>query len=72
MGNWHLWFVRLSGWPVFLAVVFATVLLAWFISVLLTKTSNRTAVQTMLFAVVALSLIALVLLFVATTLTGAR
>jgi len=48
--GWQLWFVRLSGWPVFLTVVFLAILLSVLISVLLTKAGGRSAVRTMAIA----------------------
>jgi hypothetical protein len=33
MNNWQLCFVKLSGWPVFIAIVLAGILLAWLASV---------------------------------------
>jgi LytS/YehU family sensor histidine kinase len=69
MDNWQLWFVRLSGWPVFITVIIAGVLVGWLASVLLTKAASRSAVQTMLFAVIAIALIGLLLVLIAVGLT---
>lgn len=52
MENLQLSFVRLSGWPVFFAVILGVVLLSWIASVLRTRAASRWAVQTMVFAVV--------------------
>jgi hypothetical protein len=68
--NWQVWFVRLSGWPVFLTVVIVGVLVAAAASVLLTKASNRSAVQTMLFATIAIALVALAVLAATAWLMG--
>jgi uncharacterized membrane protein YeaQ/YmgE (transglycosylase-associated protein family) len=69
MDNWQLWFVRLSGWPVFITVIIAGVLVGWLASVLLTKAASRSAVQTMLFAVVAIAIIGLLPVLIAVGLT---
>ena len=58
--GWPLWFVRLSGWPVFLTVVAVGVTLSFLLSVLLTKAGNRSAVQTMVIATLAVAGIGLV------------
>lgn len=51
----HLWFVQLSGWPVFLATVAVTILFMLAVSVAMTRIANRSIVQNMLLAVVALA-----------------
>ena len=43
--NWKLWFLQLSGWPVFLTVVVLVFLFMMGLSVALTRLSNRSAVQ---------------------------
>ena len=72
MDSWQLWFVRLSGWPVFVTIIFVGILLSWLASVLLTKAGNRTAVQAMLFGVVAIALVALVFVLLARILMSGR
>ena len=51
----HLWFVQLSGWPVFLGIVALTILFMLTVSVALTRIANRSIAQNMLLAVVALA-----------------
>lgn len=57
--DWKLWFLQLSGWPVFLTVVAATLLFMVLASVLLTKAANRSLFQVMVIAAVTSIVIAL-------------
>jgi hypothetical protein len=60
--TWRLWFLQLSGWPVFLTVVAATlafmVLLAW----TLPRLAHRSVWQNAMLAVIVLAAIAFVML----------
>lgn len=58
--DWKLWFLRLSGWPVFLTVVAVTFVLMVLASVALTKVASRSLAQVMVIAVVTTIVIALV------------
>jgi len=51
----HLWFVQLSGWPVFLVTVAVTMLFMLALSVGMTRIANRSIAQNMLLAVAALA-----------------
>jgi hypothetical protein len=55
--SWQLWFVRLHGWPVFLAIVAGVIVFMLLASVLLTRISHRSVLQN---AVLAFSGVALV------------
>jgi hypothetical protein len=61
-GGWQLWFVRLSGWPVFLAVVATAVLFSVALSIALTQLGNVSAVRSALIAMIALTLLAVVII----------
>jgi len=43
--DWRLWFVQLSGWPVFLVTVGAAILFAVILTVVLTRLANRSIAQ---------------------------
>ena len=58
--DWRLWFLQLSGWPVFLTVVAVTFLFMVLASVLLTKAANRSLLQIMVIATVTAIVIALI------------
>jgi hypothetical protein len=60
--SWDLWFVQLSGWPVFLATVAVVFLFMMGLSVGLTWISNRTVVQSAAIAVAALAVLSLLML----------
>jgi hypothetical protein len=72
--DWRLWFLQLSGWPVFLTVVAATCLFMVLASVLLTRAANRSLSQVMVIAVVASIAIALLFFgaFIVLTRLGPR
>ena len=57
--DWTLWFLRLSGWPVFLSIVTIVVLGMVALSVILTRLSNRSAVYNAGIAVVTLTALTL-------------
>jgi hypothetical protein len=67
--SWDLWFIQLSGWPVFLATVGVVFVFMMALSVGLTWISNRTVVQSAAIAVAALAVLSLVLLALAALLT---
>jgi len=60
--SWQVWFVQLSGWPVFLLVVAATVLFMLAASVALTWLGNKSVLQSMLLALLALAVLVTLLL----------
>jgi len=72
--DWRLWFLQLSGWPVFLTVLAATFLFMVLASVLLTKAASRSLAQVMVIAVVASIVIALLFfgVFIVLTRLGPR
>jgi hypothetical protein len=72
--DWRLWFLHLSGWPVFLTVIAATFLFMVLASVLLTRAANRSLSQVMVIAVVASIAIALLFFgaFIVLTRLGPR
>lgn len=57
--NWKLWFLQLSGWPVFLAVVVVVILFMITLSVVLTRLSSQSALRTAVLGVMVLVAIAL-------------
>jgi hypothetical protein len=61
----RLWFLQLSGWPVFLAIVAAVGLLMLGLSVGMTRISNRSVVQNFVLAFFAVAVIAAIGLAVA-------
>jgi hypothetical protein len=67
--SWDLWFIQLSGWPVFLTTVGVVIAFMMALSVGLTWISNRTVVQSAAIAVVTLAVLSLVLLGLAALLT---
>ena len=54
--DWRLWFIQLSGWPVFLAVTITAILFALGLSMLMPSLGNRSVVQNALLAVAAIAL----------------
>lgn len=60
--SWSLWFVRLSGWPVFLTVVGAVLCLMLLLSVIFTKLAGRSVIENVLIAVVSLATLAFAVL----------
>lgn len=60
--NWPLWFVQLSGWPVFLATVGIVFVLMIGLSVVLTWLGRRSALHSMALTVLALTIATLGLL----------
>ena len=69
--DWLLWFVQLSGWPVFLVVLAAT--LAFMLAAIrfLTWAGNRSIVQNVLLASLAVAILGFGLLFLMSFLTRA-
>ena len=61
-GDWRLWFIHLSGWPVFLAVTVTAILFALGLSMLMPSVANRSILQNRLLAVGAIALGALAFL----------
>jgi len=68
-GGWQLWFVMLSGWPVFLTLVALGVAGGIGLSVLFTKMGSRSVLQNALLAVVSIFLLAAALLGVISVLS---
>ena len=62
----RLWFLQLSGWPVFLTIVGVVLVCMLALSVGMTRISNRSVVQNFLIAFVAVAVVAAVGLAVAT------
>ena len=52
-----LWFLQLSGWPVFLSTIAIVFLFMMVLSVLLTRLSHRSIVQNAVLAVIAVAVI---------------
>ena len=67
--DWRLWFVRLSGWPVFLATVAGVFVLMLGLSVVLTRISHRSVLQNALLAVISVAVIACALMVLIAALT---
>ena len=55
--SWTLWFVLLSGWPVFLACTAVTVVAMLVLSVVMTRMAGRSALRNMAFALVFLAVV---------------
>jgi len=64
-----LWFLRLSGWPVFLSIVGVVFVFMLALSVAMTRLSNRSVAQNFLIAFVAVAAIAAIGLMVAAVAT---
>lgn len=65
----RLWFLQLSGWPVFLAIVAVVLAFMLALSVGMTRISNRSVVQNYVLAFFAVALIAAIGLAVAVVVT---
>ena len=65
----RLWFLQLSGWPVFLAIVAVVLAFMLALSVGMTRISNRSVVQNYALAFFAVALIAAIGLAVAVVVT---
>jgi len=65
----RLWFLQLSGWPVFLAIVAVVLVFMLALSVGMTRISNRSVVQNYVLAFFAVALIAAIGLAAATVVT---
>ena len=59
-----LWFLQLSGWPIFLAVIGVTAAFMVIASVLLTKLGNRSLIEALVLASSALVVLTFVILAV--------
>jgi uncharacterized membrane protein len=57
--NWTLWFLQLSGWPVFLVIVAAVLVFMLAMSVVLTWLGSRSVIQAALLAVLGLTVLSL-------------
>ena len=55
--NWKLWFVQLSGWPVFLSTIAIVSVFMIVLSVLLARLSHRSIIQNAILAVIAVAVI---------------
>ena len=60
--NWRLWFLQLSGWPVFLVIVATTLALMLLLSWAMPRLAHRSVLQNALLAVMVLAAVALVVL----------
>lgn len=67
--NWQLWFVRLSGWPVFLSIVGLVLVFMLVASVVLTWLGNRSVVRAMVLTGTTITILAVVVLFALAWLT---
>ena len=65
----RLWFLQLSGWPVFLSIVGVTLVLMLALSVGMTRISNRSVVQNFLLAFLAVAAMAAIGLALAAIVT---
>jgi len=65
----RLWFLQLSGWPVFLTIVGVVLTFMLALSVGMTRISNRSVLQNCLLAFIAVAVIAAVGLAVAAIVT---
>jgi hypothetical protein len=54
--DWRLWFIHLSGWPVFLAVTVTAILFALGLSILMPSIAHRSVLQNALLAAGAIAL----------------
>ena len=67
--SWQVWFVQLSGWPVFLALVAAVAVFMLVVSVVLTWLGNRSVLQSISIAALAVLLLCLGILIALTVLS---
>jgi len=65
----RLWFLQLSGWPVFLSIVGIVLVFMLALSVGMTRISNRSVVQNFVLAFIAVALVAAIGLAVAAVMT---
>lgn len=65
----RLWFLQLSGWPVFLTIVGVLLVFMLALSVGMTRISNRSVVQNFVIAFVAVAVVAAVGLAIVTVMT---
>jgi hypothetical protein len=64
-----LWFIQLSGWPVFLTIAAAVFLFMLAMSVVLTRISGRSIFQNAVLAAISVAAISLAMLGLAAVLT---
>jgi hypothetical protein len=69
--SWQLWFLQLSGWPVFLVVVAATIAFMLLASIALTWLASRSVLRSMIYALLALAVLVGLLLVGAALLSRA-
>jgi hypothetical protein len=67
--DWKLWFLQLSGWPVFLTIVAVVFLFMLALSVVLTRISSRSVLQNAVLAVISVAAISFGILVLAAILT---
>ena len=60
--TWKMWFLQLSGWPVFLAIVGFVALGTLVLSYVLTRLGDRSVARNALLSAVALTVLAFVVL----------
>jgi hypothetical protein len=68
-GGWQAWFLWLSGWPVFLAVLAATAVFMLLAAAGLTRISHRSVAQNAMLAVLSVARVAFLLLGLIAVLT---
>ena len=67
--SWTLWFVLLSGWPVFLVCVVLTIAGMLGLSVVMTRMTERSAVRNMFVALVFLTVVTATILTLVVVMT---
>jgi hypothetical protein len=68
-GAWNLWFIRLSGWPIFLLIVAMLLVVMITLSIGMTWISNRSIVQNIALAILGIALIGFGILGIAAVLS---
>ena len=67
--DWKLWFIQLSGWPVFLTIAAVVFLFILGLSVVLSRISHRSIVQNAMLAVISITVLSFGMLGLAALLT---
>jgi energy-coupling factor transporter transmembrane protein EcfT len=67
--EWKLWFIQLSGWPVFLTIAALVFTFMLGLSVVLTRISSRSVGQNAVLAVISVALLSIGMLGLAALLT---
>jgi hypothetical protein len=67
--EWKLWFIQLSGWPVFLTIAALVFTFMLGLSVVLTRISSRSVGQNAVLAVISVALLGIGMLGLAALLT---